>query len=137
MRNQARGLQTVNQAMSMEVMRHGTDLGLPDPSLKQLCDKWAEDSATGTNALCSCNSSSPTKWRGLASPRIRSKGAIERIVASKIDALSKPIKTSHNQPSACPAGSWKKASSGHRLQASYFWPEDLVLSHFVARHWEW
>ena len=43
MRNPTCGLQTVDQAMAMEVMRRGTDLGSPDPSLKPLCDKWTED----------------------------------------------------------------------------------------------
>ena len=43
MRNPTCGLQTVDQAMPMEVMRRGTELGLSDSSPKHLCDKWTED----------------------------------------------------------------------------------------------
>ena len=43
MRNRACGLQTVDQAISLEVLRRGTDLGLPDATVKNLCDGWTDD----------------------------------------------------------------------------------------------
>ena len=43
MRNPACGLQTVDQAISLEVLRRGTDLGLPDATVKNLCDGWTDD----------------------------------------------------------------------------------------------
>ena len=43
MRNPTCGLQTVDQAISLEVMRRGTDLGLPDAPAKNMCDGWTED----------------------------------------------------------------------------------------------
>ena len=43
MRNLACGLQTVDQAISLEVLRRGTDLGLLDATVKNLCDGWTDD----------------------------------------------------------------------------------------------
>ena len=37
------GLQTVDQAISLEVLRRDTDLGLPDTPAKNMCDGWTED----------------------------------------------------------------------------------------------
>ena len=51
MRKPRCGLQTVNQAISMKVLRRGTDLGLPDATVKNTAR--LRMSATGTNALCS------------------------------------------------------------------------------------
>jgi hypothetical protein len=43
MRNPTCGLQTVDQAISLEVLRRGTDLGLTDATVKTLCDGWTDD----------------------------------------------------------------------------------------------
>ena len=49
MKNPMCGLQTVDQAMSMEVLRRGTELSLPDAT----ATAGLKMSATRTDAICS------------------------------------------------------------------------------------